>query len=112
MIRILPLQLPEQEMFCLYDDMNLLAKCLYCSETGEIFGIVDVDPQAAKPWHVAILKATMSSLEYAGISIAWSKNEALYPLLKVLRFQKNEDRMEVSLVGYFDTACECGDHKK
>ncbi|MBQ5743267.1 MAG: hypothetical protein IIV79_03630, partial [Clostridia bacterium] len=69
MIRILPLQL-DREMFCLYEDEKLLAKCYYSSESGEIFGIEDIDPVAAKPWHTAILKATMSSLDLAGITVA------------------------------------------
>lgn len=109
MIRILPLAL-DREMFCLYEDTKLLAKCYYSSETGEIVSIEDLDP-AAKSWHTALIKATMSSLEYAGISTAWSKNASLFPLLKVLRFQpEGEDCMAVSLIGYFDTACECGHH--
>lgn len=109
MIRILPLTL-DQEMFCLYEDTKLLAKCYYSSQTGEIFSIEDLDP-AARPWHTALIKATMSSLEYAGIPTAWSKNSSLFPLLKVLRFKPNgEDCMAVSLIGYFDTACECGTH--
>lgn len=107
MIRILPLSL-DREMFCLYEDTKLLAKCYYSSETGEIYSIEDVD-SAAKPWHTAILKATMSSLEYAGIKVAWSKDATLFPLLKALRFQPEGDgRMSVSLEGYFDSACECG----
>ena len=110
MIRILPLTL-DREMFCLYEDTKLLAKCYYSSETGEIFSIEDVDP-SAKPWHTAILKATMSSLEYAGITVAWSKDTSLFPLLKALRFQpEGDDRMSVSLIGYFNTACECGNHE-
>lgn len=109
MIRILPLEL-DREMFCLYEDTKLLAKCYYSSETGEIFSIEDLDG-AAKPWHVALLKATMSSMEYAGITVAWCKDESLFPLLKVLRFKpEGENRMSVSLVGYFDSACECGGH--
>lgn len=110
MIRILPLAL-DQEMFCLYEDEKLLAKCYYSSESGEIISILDVDEAQAKPWHVALIKATMSSMEYAGVSVAWSNNTSLFPLLKALRFQKDgEDRMSVSLKGYFDTACECSQH--
>ncbi len=110
MIRILPLQL-DREMFCLYEDEKLLAKCFYSSETGEIFSIEDVDPVAAKPWHVAILKATMSSMDYAGVTLAWSRNEDLFDLLKILRFNADgSGRMTVPLAGYFDTACECGNH--
>ena len=111
MIRILPLQL-DREMFCLYEDDKLLAKCFYSSETGEICSIEDVDSEAAKPWHVAILKATMSSMEYAGVTHAWSRNEDLFVLLKILRFKADgTGRMIVPLAGYFDTACECGDHE-
>lgn len=111
MIRILPLQL-DREMFCLYEDEKLLAKCYYSSESGEIFGIEDIDSAAAKPWHTAILKATMSSLDLAGITVAWSKDRSLFPLLKVLRFQpEGEDRMSVCLTGYFTTACECSSHQ-
>ncbi len=111
MIRMLPLEL-EQQMFCLYEDTRLLAKCLYSSASGEIYGIVDVDAASAKPWHAGLLKATMSSMEYAGITTAFCRNKELFPLLKVLRFQpEGDDRMSVSLVGYFDTACECGDRK-
>ncbi len=106
MIRILPLQ-TDREMFCLYEDTKLLSKCFYSSETGEIYCIEDLDAMAAKPWHAAIVKATLSSLEYAGISVAFSKNKVLFPLLKALRFQPDgEDRLSVSLEGYFDTACE------
>ncbi len=109
MIRILPLAL-DREMFCLYEDDKLLAKCFYSSETGEIFGIEDIDPIAAKPWHTTILKATMSSLDLAGMTTAFSKNEALFPLLKALRFQPEQDRYVVCLSGYFSTACECSSH--
>ena len=94
-------------MFCLYEDTKLLSKCYYSSESGEIYSIEDVDSIAAKPWHAAIIKATLSSLEYAGISVAFSKNKELFPLLKALRFQpEGENRLSVSLKGYFDTACE------
>ncbi len=110
MIRILPLEL-DREMFCLYEDSRLLAKCYYSSETGEIFSVEDIDASAAKPWHVALLKATMSSMEYAGVTVAWCQEPSLFPLLKAMRFKPEEGRMWVSLVGYFDTACECGDHK-
>ncbi len=111
MIRMLPLEL-DRDLFCLYEDEKLLAKCCYSSETGEICSVEDLDPVAAKPWHVALIKATMSSLEYAGVSVAWSENKSLFPLLKVLRFQpESADRMSVSLIGYFDTACECGNHQ-
>ena len=106
MIRILPLQ-TDREMFCLYEDTKLLSKCFYSSEKGEIFGIEDVDPLRAKPWHAAMIKATLSSLEYAGISVVFSKNKEIFPLLKSLRFLPNgEDCLSVSLKGYFDTACE------
>ena len=107
MIRILPLQ-TDREMFCLYEDTKLLSKCFYSSETGEIFGIEDADAEAAKPWHAAIVKATLSSMEYTGISVAFCKNKDLFPLLKALRFQcDGEDGCFVSLKGYFDSACEC-----
>jgi len=107
MIRILPLEL-DRQMFCLYEDTKLLAKCAYSDETGEIFGIEVLDEAAAKPWFVALLKATMSSMEYAGVTVARCKNPALFPILKVLRFKPAADgALEVSLVGYFDNACEC-----
>ena len=107
MIRILPLEL-DRQMFCLYEDTRLIAKCYYSDESGEIFGIDILDEVAAKPWCVALLKATMSSMEYAGVTVARCKNEKLFPLLKVLRFKPAADGyLEVSLVGYFDNACEC-----
>lgn len=107
MIRILPLKL-DRQMFCLYEDTKLLAKCYYSDESGEIFGLDVLDEEAAKPWYTAMLKATMSSMEYAGVTLARCKNKDLYPLLKNLRFQHSPDgAMEVSLVGYFDHACEC-----
>lgn len=107
MIRILPLAI-DREMFCLYEDDRLLAKCYYSSETGEIMEIDPLDPVAAKPWYAALIKATLSSLEYAGIEVAWSKNQSLFPLLKALRFEPStEDCVSVSLKGYFDNACEC-----
>ncbi len=109
MIRMLPLDL-ERQMFCLYEDAKLLAKCYYSSETGEIFSIENLD-DAAKPWHTGLLKATMSSMEYAGVTVAFCREKSLFSLLKVLRFKPDgEDRMSVSLIGYFDSACECG-HK-
>ena len=109
MIRILPLEL-DRQMFCLYEDTRLLAKCFYSDETGEIFGMEVLDEEAAKPWYTAILKATMSSMEYAGVTVAKCKQTSLYPLLKTLRFHRAPDgSMEVSLVGYFDHACECSD---
>ncbi len=116
MIRILPLEL-DRQMFCLYEDARLVAKCYYSDETGEIFGLEVLDEETAKPWYTAMLKATMSSMEYAGVTLARCKNEDLYPLLKTLRFRLAPDgAMEVSLVGYFDHACECSscascDHK-
>ena len=110
MIRILPLKL-EREMFCLYDDAALLAKCYYSSETGEIFGIDSIDEVAAKPLRAALLKAVMSSMEYAGVTVAWCKDPSLEPVLKALRFQpEGDNRMSVSLIGYFDSACECQSH--
>ena len=112
MIRILPLEL-DCKMFCLYEDAKLLAKCRYSEETGEIFGIETFDEKAARPWFTALLKATMSSMEYAGVPVARCKKERLFPLLKVLRFHPSADGYwEVSLPGYFDGACECGHCKK
>lgn len=111
MIRMIPLEL-DREIFCLYEDTVLLAKCFYSSESGEIFSLEDVDPVAARPWHAALLKATMSCMEYAGVSTAWSENKTLFPLLKALRFlPEGKDKVAVSLKGYFDTSCECGAHK-
>lgn len=107
MIRILPLEL-DRTMFCLYDDAKLLAKCYYSAETGEILNIEFVDETAAKPLRVALIKAVMSSMEYAGVSVAWCRDQTLFPVLKALKFQmQGEDRMAVPLEGYFDTACEC-----
>lgn len=107
MIRILPLEL-DRTMFCLYDDAKLLAKCYYSAQTGEIINIEAIDEAAAKPLRAALLKAVMSSMEYAGVTVAWCKDESLFPVLKALRFQpEGEDRMSVCLVGYFDSACEC-----
>ncbi len=112
MIRMLPLSL-DSEMFCLYDDARLLAKCLYSSETGEIFEIIPFDEIAAKPWYPALIKAVMSSMEYAGVTCAWSRNENLFPILKTLRYLPEEDgRYAVSLLGYFDSACECNCKKQ
>lgn len=108
MIRIIPLDLADKQMFCLYEDTRLLAKCTYSDEKGEIFGLEVLDEENAKPWYIAILKATMSSMEYAGVTVARCKNKSLFPLLKALRFHAIPDgSMEVSLVGYFDNACEC-----
>lgn len=107
MIRILPLEL-DRPMFCLYDDATLLAKCCYSRETGEIYGIEAIREAETKPLRAALLKAVMSSLEYAGITEAWSRDERLFPVLKALRFQPRADgSMWVSLVGYFTSACEC-----
>lgn len=108
MIRILPLKLPDRQMFCLYEDTQLLAKCNYCEDSGEIFGLDVLNEAESRPWYTAMIKATMSSMEYAGVSVAWSKNKELFPILKTLRFHERADgAMEVSLVGYFDSACEC-----
>ena len=107
MIRILPLEL-DRQMYCLYEDTRLLAKCYYSDETGEIFGIDVLDEETALPWFPAMLKAAMSSMEYAGVTVAHCKDQSLYPFLTALRFRPALDGgMEVSLVGYFDHACEC-----
>ena len=108
MIRILPLKLPERQMFCLYEDIRLLAKCNYSEETGEILGLEVLDEKEAGPWYTAMIKATMSSMEYAGVEIAWSRRSDLFPLLRTLRFEEiSAGKMQVSLKGYFDGACEC-----
>ena len=105
MIRMLPVILDETS-FCLYEDEKLLSKCVYDPKTGEIFRIDSFDPAAAS-LNTALLKVVMSSLEYAGVAEAWSVNPDLFEVLKTLRFQTSEDRMAVSLKGYFDHACEC-----
>lgn len=110
MIRILPLETKET-MFCLYEDARLLAKCIYDPQTGEILRLEVLDP-AALPLKTALIKAVLSSLEYAGIPLAWSSCRELFPILKALRFRlETSDRMSVSLKGYFDSACECGSCK-
>lgn len=110
MIRILPLEL-DRQYFCLYEDTALLAKCEYSDGEGEIYGIEPINEAAARPWYVALLKATMSSMEYAGVKTVRCRDERLFALLKVLRFKPTGDgAMEVSLEGYFDTACEACSH--
>ncbi len=107
MIRMLPFDFGEQNAFCLYEDEKLLSKCLYDLETGEIFRIVIKD-EAGRPLNVALLKAVLSRMEYAGVEEAWSVNPELFRLLKVMRFRQNGEKVSVPLKGYFDNACECG----
>ena len=105
MIRILPLQYDDNAKFCLYEDARLLAECPYDPKTGEIYGIID-RADAARPLYAALIKAVLSSLEYAGVETASCRREDLFPLLKALRFTVADGTATVSLKGYFDAPCE------
>ena len=107
MIRMLPLAV-DRQMFCLYDDARLVAKCLYSTEESELCSVEVLDAEVADPWLPSLIKATLSSMDYAGVTRVRCKNPDLFPLLKSLCFQQNQaGEMEVSLEGYFDCACEC-----
>lgn len=107
MIRMLPLAV-DRQMFCLYDDARLVAKCLYSDAESELYSVEVLDEAVANPWLPSLIKATLSSMDYAGVTRVRCKNPDLFPILKTLRFQENRaGEMEVSLAGYFDCACEC-----
>ena len=107
MIRMLPLAV-DRQMFCLYDDARLIAKCLYSTEESELYSVEVLDAAVADPWIPSLIKATLSSMDYAGVTRVRCKNPELFPVLETLRFSKNgEGEMSVSLEGYFACACEC-----